>query len=249
MPSAYRKDLAFIHDAGFLTYADHASGVVVKTLRRAGIRRGLVVDLGCGSGATAARLSATGYDVLGVDLSPSMIALARKRVPRAVFRVTSWLDAEIPRCVAVTAIGEVLNYMLDRRNAGPTLAALFRRVHASLAPGGIFVFDVLLSGHVAGNGTRVGHREGDGWAVMVTVVEDRRRKTLARTITTFRRVGAHYRRDHEVHCQRLMSRNTIVALLRAAGFRVRALRRYGSLPLGRAHVGFVARKPVRARAS
>jgi SAM-dependent methyltransferase len=240
----YRADLAFIHDAGFLSYAERGADVTIDALRRAGIRRGLVVDLGCGSGATARRLSAAGYDVLGVDLSPAMIALARKKAPRASFRVGSFVDAAIPPCVAVTAVGEVLNYAFDGRSDEAALRALVRRVAAALQPGGVFVLDVLGPGHVGGDGTRTGHREGDGWAVLVSVVEDRHRRSLEREITTFRRVGSRWRRDHETHRQQLLRPSRVASWLRGAGLRVRRISQYGPLALGRAHVGFVARRLV-----
>ena len=40
---------------------------------------GLVLDVGCGTGQLAAAIASEGYDVFGVDLSPSMVARARQR--------------------------------------------------------------------------------------------------------------------------------------------------------------------------
>lgn len=43
---------------------------------------GRVLDLGCGTGhPTATHLAAAGHDVVGIDVSATMIALARDRVP------------------------------------------------------------------------------------------------------------------------------------------------------------------------
>ncbi len=36
-----------------------------------------VIDIGCGTGGHALRLSGRGYDVTGVDLSPAMLKIAR----------------------------------------------------------------------------------------------------------------------------------------------------------------------------
>lgn len=44
-----------------------------------------VLDAGCGSGVTAARLTEDGADVVGVDLSEEMLERARERVPDARF--------------------------------------------------------------------------------------------------------------------------------------------------------------------
>ena len=47
-----------------------------------------VLDLGCGPGApVAVLLAARGLTVTGIDAAPSMIALARRRLPGADFRV------------------------------------------------------------------------------------------------------------------------------------------------------------------
>lgn len=42
---------------------------------------GTIFELGCGNGSTAARLAERGWDITGVDPSPSGIALAREHFP------------------------------------------------------------------------------------------------------------------------------------------------------------------------
>jgi SAM-dependent methyltransferase len=243
MSDAYREDLAYIHDAGFGIFARAAAPVLLNALADRGIERGLVVDLGCGSGILAEEVSKAGYDVLGIDISPAMIALSQKRVPRGRFRIGSLLEAELPQCVAVTAVGECLNYLFDPAHSGPNLAKLFRRVYRALAPEGLLLFDVAEPGRVPGGGPRQAFFEGEDWTVLVTNEEDRRRRVLTRRITSFRRVDSLYRRDHEVHQQRLLRRSDVSERLRKIGFRVRILRRYGTLRLVTGHVGFLASKP------
>ena len=53
---------------------------------------GRVGDLGCGPGRVAAYLADRGVDVVGVDLSPGMVEVARRRHPRIPFEVAS-MDA------------------------------------------------------------------------------------------------------------------------------------------------------------
>ena len=79
MVSGYGEDLAYIHDVGFGHFAKTATPGLLEMLRQTGGSRGLVVDLGCGSGVWARALCDAGYDVLGVDQSPAMIAIARNR--------------------------------------------------------------------------------------------------------------------------------------------------------------------------
>src|SRR5205823_390225 len=102
---AYQEDLAYIHDVGFDFYARGVAPELLKIFRRHGITKGLVVDLGCGSGIWAAELIRAGYDVLGVDISESMIRLARKKAPQAKFVRSSFLDVPLPPCDAVTSLG------------------------------------------------------------------------------------------------------------------------------------------------
>src|SRR5207248_9796921 len=161
---------------------------------------------GCGSGIWAQALVSAGYDVLGIDLSPAMIALARARVPGGHFRVGSFVDAALPPCVEVTALGECFRFLFDRGSTRRGLRALFRRAHAALCPGGLLIFDVAGPGRVGGRGPRRICAEGDDWAVLVTAEEDRRRRLLTRSITSFRKVSGLYRRDHEVHRLRLFTR-------------------------------------------
>jgi SAM-dependent methyltransferase len=246
-PDAYRADLAFIHDAGFGQLAEDAAARLIRTLRRDRIEGGLVVDLGCGSGRLSRRVADAGHDVLGIDISPAMIALARRHVPGGRFHVGSILDAKLPRCVAVAAIGEVFNYLFDAENSPRALAALLGRIHEALEPGGLLIFDVAEPGRANSTPRPVGATGAD-WAVIAAAEEDRRRALLCRRITSFRRVGASYRRDDEVHWLRLIRRTEIDGLLRALGFQVRVLRAYGPRPFARGHVGFLARKrrrPIR----
>lgn len=239
---AYREDLAAIHDAGFGGLARAAAEVLLDALRRRRAEGGLVIELGCGSGILAHEVANAGHDVLGIDISTAMIDLARRRIPHGRFRVGSLLTAELPPCMAVTAVGECINYTFDPGNTRRALAALFRRVHRALNPGGLLLFDAAGPGRIPGGGPRLVHAEGDGWAVLVTAVEDARSAILTRRITTFRRVGELYRRDQEVHRLRLFRRSEVVDLLRAIGFRVRTMRAYGAFNLPPGLVGFLARK-------
>lgn len=109
--AAYGPDLAFVHDAGYSDFARGAAPGLLALLRRAGISRGFVVELGCGSGAATRALVAAGHRVLGLDASPHMVRLARRHVPAARFAVGRLPAASMPACDAVVAVGEVLNYM------------------------------------------------------------------------------------------------------------------------------------------
>ena len=91
-----------------------------------------------------------------------------------------------------------------------------------------------------GPGPRRAFLEGEDWATLVTSEEDRRRGLLTRSITSFRKVGDLYRRDHEVHRQRILTRAELASQLRSMGFRVRTIRGYGPKEFGPGHAGFIA---------
>ncbi len=236
----YSPDLAYIHDVGHGDFARRSGPPLLSLFRERGLNSGLVVDLCCGSGIWAEQLVAAGYDVLGIDISPAMTELARRRVPRGEFRVGSFVSAELPPCIAVTALGEVFSYVFDAGNTAAGLSKLLSRIHAALAPGGLLVFDVVTPGRVPGGGPRQLFREGDDWAVLVTVEADR--GVLTREITTYRKVGETYHRDREMHRQRVFDPADIERRLRQAGFRAKRVRGYGDLRFPTGVTGFVARK-------
>jgi SAM-dependent methyltransferase len=245
LPPPYRDDLAFIHDAGFAGPAEGAASVLVEDLRRHGATDGLVVELGCGSGILSERVARAGYSVLGIDLSPDMIALARRRVPAGEFRVESLLTAELPPCVAVAAVGECFNYLFDERHDVSLVREALRRIHASLRPGGLLLFDTAGPGRLPGPGPQRSHREGPGWAVLTTADEDSKLGVLTRRITTFRRVDSdRYRRDEEVHRLRLLDPDEVEAWLRELSFEVRRATRHGDFELPPGMTAFRARKAI-----
>jgi SAM-dependent methyltransferase len=238
---AYQEDLAYIHDTGFGDFARTSAPGILALLRQNGIRTGRVVDLGCGSGIWARELSDAGYKVVGVDISPAMIAHARQRVPEGEFHADSFLRFELPECGTVTALGEVFNYLFDRTNSLRTLERLCRNVFHALAPGGILIFDVAEPGRC--QGMKQAFREGEDWACLVECQHDVPRQRLTRRIVTFRKVGSSYRRHEETHPQQLYKRAQIARMLRSTGFRVRTVRRYGAYVFPKSVIGFVAKKP------
>ena len=56
---------------------------------------GPVADLGCGPGRITAHLAALGLDVHGIDLSPSMVGVARRSYPELRFAEGSMSDLDL----------------------------------------------------------------------------------------------------------------------------------------------------------
>lgn len=219
----YGAAQARIHHERFGNLAREAAELVRERLGAAGLTQGTVVDLGCGSGIYAAAMSAAGYEVIGCDLSPDMVELARANAPDGTITLGSVHDADLPPAVAVSAMGEVLNYATDARAGFDAIARLARRVHDALAPGGVFVFDIATHGR----GTYERFHRGNGWALGMQSREEG--DALERDISIFMRVGdGSYERFDELHVLRLYDANAIAQLLEATGFAVEVREGYGS---------------------
>ncbi len=237
----YREDLAYIHDQGFGDFATNAAPALLALFRRHRIREGLVIDLGCGPGHWARELTLAGYDVLGVDISPAMIRLARQKAPLSLFRTGSLLRAHLPPCAAVTAMGECLNYTFDPSGG---VEQLFHRVFHALQPGGLFVFDVATPDRVPAGGPKRSWKEGRDWAVLVESSGDRKQRTLTRHIVCFRKLGGSYRRSEETHVLRLFDPRKLSNALKSEGFEVSHAQAYGRLPMLAGVQAFIATKPL-----
>lgn len=204
---------------------------------------GLVVDLGCGGGRWAQALGVAGYDVLGVDLSPAMIRMAKKRAPGARFQTGSLLSTKLPACDAVTSIGECVNYQFDPAHSRASLSRLFRRVHAALRPGGLFVFDVCGPDRVPADVPKQYWREGADWSIHVEVDGNAQGRWMTRKIVCFRKNAAgRYRRSEELHRLRLFDSGEVAADLDSIGFRTRTQAAYGRFRLYPGMHAMVARK-------
>jgi SAM-dependent methyltransferase len=231
--SFYPADLAHIHDEG---YGDFGRAAACELLRRLP-RQGLVVELGCGSGITSEILAGVGYGVLGIDVSADMLAIARRRAPRAEFRHGSLWDAQLPPCSAVTAIGEVINYAADERAGADRLPGLFARVHDALDGGGLFLFDFATPGRATG-ATHV--QKGSDWRLESVTTEDPESRTLERRMT----IEAGGSRREEVHRLRLYDPDEVLKCLEGPGFSSEALDRYCDFGFWPGYAAFAAVKPV-----
>lgn len=246
--AAYRSDLAYVHDAGFCHLAASAAVLAIDVLKRSGIHDGTIVELGCGSGISSRLFRDAGFSVIGIDLSEALIAMARARVPDADFRIGSFVSAEIPACVAVTAIGEIFNYAFDEANGDSARTAVVGRIHAALAPRGLLVFDMAGPARAPASSPQRTYFEAPDWTVLVQTEADDAKSVLTRRITTFRKQAGAYRRDSEIHKLQLVEPIEVVTLLRTVGFSVQTLDSYGAQTLQHGLTGFLARKPAVAAA-
>jgi SAM-dependent methyltransferase len=109
---------------------------------------GPVADLGCGPGQIARYLHDLGLPALGIDLSPEMVAQARRLNPGLTFRQGDMLalDAADAAWGGIVAFYSVIHLLPEDRPRA------FREFHRALCPGGL----LLLAFHV---GTECLHRD------------------------------------------------------------------------------------------
>jgi len=236
----YSTDLAYIHDAGFGGFARSVAADLVAILARRGIETGLVVEIGCGAGTVARRLADDGYDVLAYDVSPAMVRLARARAPRADCRVASLADAVIPPCAAIVSVGEVVTYVPGGMRV---LRRFFARAYASLAPGGVLVFDFIASARGRTYPTKT--LSGRDWAIAVRATVDRSARVLTRRMDLARRVAGRWRRSRETHRVRVYGVREMTLALERCGFSVEMRRSFGRRRLIAGDVAVIARKSAR----
>jgi len=96
-------------------------------------RRARVADIGCGSGAFTGLLAERGYDARGLDISPKLIALARRKFPAIDFQEG---DAENLPFASGSLDGVLLSGLVHHFPDPRRLAAEVYRV---LKPGGRFM--------------------------------------------------------------------------------------------------------------
>ena len=92
-----------------------------------GAEGGPVADVGCGPGYVTGHLHDAGLDVFGIDLSPEMIAIARRDYPRLRFEVGTMTDLDLAddSVVGIVAFWSVI-HVPD--HAVPGVFEQFRRV-------------------------------------------------------------------------------------------------------------------------
>ncbi|AGZ39069.1 class I SAM-dependent methyltransferase [Actinoplanes friuliensis] len=130
---------------------------------------GPVADLGCGPGHVTAHLHNLGVEAFGVDLSPTMVDIARQDHPGLRFEVGSMTDLHLAdgSVAALLAFWSLIHIPDD---AIPTALNHFRRV---LRPGG----PVLIGFHV-GNESRL-KTEGYGGHPMKVYVHRRQPEQMS----------------------------------------------------------------------
>ena len=101
-----------------------------------------VLDAGCGTGRVAVELARRGLEVVGVDLDPSMLEVARAKSDAVEWVEADLADLDLGRTFdVVVAPGNVMIFLTPG-----TEAAVTARLAAHVAPGGTLVCGFSLAG-------------------------------------------------------------------------------------------------------
>ena len=223
---------------------DRWAEAIVRILRDAEISGGsLVAELGCGTGEMTTRLRDAGYDMIGIDASEEMLAIAQEKEYERIdalrgdetegfeeadpenepcFPTIRFLHQDIRQMelygtvAAMVSVCDTMNYLTAEKD----LVSVFRLANNYLDKGGLFLFDLKTEYYyrtILGNCTRM---EDYDDAVLVWDNEyDGESRTNEYNIMMFAKDGESglYERHDEVHVQRAYSVEEIKRLLEAAG--------------------------------
>ena len=111
-------------------------------LEEYGITEGLVVDLGCGTGTMTEYLAERGYDMIGVDNSGDMLAIAMEKKIESghdiLYLMQDMRELDLYGSArAIVSICDSVNYITEPEE----LCEVFRRTGRFLDEDGVFIFD------------------------------------------------------------------------------------------------------------
>lgn len=187
----------------------------------------LLLDLACGTGSMTLELARRGYDMIGVDASPDMLARAFERKLESefssdpLFLLQDMRSFELYGTVgAVTCCLDSVNYLVD----DGALEECFACVHNYLDPDGLFIFDInspYKFEHVYGENTYVFEEDdcgGSSFCVWQNFF-DKESGLCDFYLTVFDKNedGSYSRRD-ERQCERCYDESTVRETLERVGF-------------------------------
>ena len=137
---------ALTEDVGYERRADY----IEKLFQKSRIPVRTVLDLACGTGGMTSALTERGYELIGVDQSPDMLAAAREKAadltgipPTLICQSMPSLDLYGTVDAAICCLDSI-NYLTNPTDVQRTL----QRLHLFIAPGGMLIFDILSPAHL-----------------------------------------------------------------------------------------------------
>jgi SAM-dependent methyltransferase len=238
----YRRDLALVHHLGFGFHADRCAPGILRLLEPVRERRGLVVELGCGSGLLTRYLLDAGRVVIATDASPAMLDLARETAPDAEdVRTLVLPDDPIPAADAIVSVGHALNYLRDEAAIDRALIA----IAGALRPGGVLAIDLCdLEWGEARRDAPAAGRAGDDWAIVTDFSIPAANRFFRDMAIFVRNDDGSWRRDDEHHENVLVDTSHVPTLLAPHGVEAEVKTAFGSEELPTGLRAVIGRRPA-----
>ena len=186
-----------------------------------GVREGLVLELGCGTGNMTEILAQSGYDMIGVYNAEEMLEIAiEKRMKSGLdilYLQQDMREFELYGTVkAIVSVCDSVNYILEEEE----LEEVFRLVNNYLDPGGVFIFDfntVYKYREILGDQTIAENREECSFIWDNYYYEEERINEYE--LSLFIREGDSelYRKYQETHFQKAYDLETMKRLITQSG--------------------------------
>jgi len=208
----------FMDNIPYDQWADYVDGL----LKKYGIHGGLLLELGCGTGSMTRRLSNKGYDVIGIDSSEEMLAIARDKTEDSsiLYLCQDMREFELYGTVAaVVSVCDSMNYILSEED----LIKTFRLVNNYLDPKGLFIFDLdteYAYKDIIGDKTIAENREEGSFIWENTYYEEEKINQIDLTLfipTEDSSSNKLFIKEEETHYRRAYSIDTIKRLIEEAG--------------------------------
>lgn len=186
----------------------------------------LVLDLGCGTGSMTNLMATKGYDMIGVDLSEDMLAIAKEKAKEqkadVIYLNQDMTELDLYGTIdAVISCGDALNYVLDEAD----ILAAFKNVNLFLNPGGLFIFDmntIYKFKEVLGNNTYAENHHTSSYIWENYYYEEESINEYEVTIFLQNDAGT-YDKTTEIHHERGYTVDEIKDLLVKAGMKLEAI--------------------------
>ena len=188
-------------------------------LQREGLSPKTAVDLACGTGSVAVLLADRGLSVVGVDMSPEMLAMASEKIGdrenAPLFVCQDLTHLHLPKGVdlAVCAL-DSLDYITDPADCKQAIC----RIYKALNPGGCFIFDVNTPEKLRAMDGQTFLDEDDNVYCIWRGEFDEDSNICTYGMDIFQRRGTLWERSGEVHQEYAYSREQLTAFLKEAGF-------------------------------
>ena len=202
-----------------------------------------LLHLGCGGGHLDKTLKQS-FEITGVDLSPAMLALARRLNPEVAYRIGDMRSIRLRRTFDAVVIADSVAYMRTKRE----LRAAFGTAFVHLARGGVFLTYVERTPATFRQNatTRAIARRGDIEVVLIENQHDPNPAdtTYESTFIYLIRKRGHLRVETDRHRLGLFSLPVWRRLLRSTGFRITQIDGEPDRPASRGNATFVCVRPV-----